>query len=304
MHVITEHIPGTGIRMSSHRGEYIFGISAMSNPGVQYTNEEEVDICAAFIRFYTARSQFSSIPVIEKSDSVHFGEIQNYDGPIYKFISENDWNRFYSKGSIKIDRVETYTTLEYGKGPLDAWEGFGISFVWDGNRTSPILFRNNPAAHIFCASTCGEPSKEMDERFGNCVIRIANPDKFFQIMAKKTNTKFLSNKIVEYTSCKAIRYEEPLFGIRCSQFMKRYIRNGKYYLRGNDRKFFLKMLDRSHDVSIFCKPKRVVSVDGGTPKCFDFEKEARAIFYSDVNQRGALFTGECEELAGLIERVR
>lgn len=296
-------IPNMGWHFTSDLGQICFGMCATTNPDVRFSDKELSDFCFNTQKFLAAISKMKFRPRASMGPLSMQEDRDRLDSCIYKYVKESDWNSYYKKGSIKIDRLERYTSQEYGEGPNDIWEGFGTCVAWDGERETIISYTVNPPIHIFCATNNELPSNEMHERYGNALIKISNPDRFFYLVAQKTDSKFYKYRSINYNNAKAFRFEHPFFSTRFTSFIQSDFFDGNRHLLTSRRRVFELIHRMALDVSTYCKPEVVFSEATGEEKCYAFEREVRAAFLTSPDRTNPLVTGECDEIASLISRI-
>jgi len=143
----------------------------------------------------SARDLFGEILVTDEDESLD-------DCTFYKYIPNDIYRNFISKGAFQLGSLKKYREIE-NKKIRDEKEGFCNLIIHSANReilTSVISGFNH---YVFCGTYKVDESNYMSSNFGNTVIRIKNIKAFADKIQETIGAKKWTLKKVNYTDYKA-----------------------------------------------------------------------------------------------------
>lgn len=184
-------------------------INSGSYTEMQLTDEELLNYSSAILKYNQSIGRISSDELqpddLKISKAKSLNDI-NSSVPFYKYISQGDYEKYYSQGSFQLGTSKYYREIEK-KQSRDGFEGFNISVLQINDIQIPIsLFHCNNYL-IFCG-TSNNSNDYMQHKFGQIEMEITNTGSFASDMAISLGALNYTISFVEYTNAKVVKSDK------------------------------------------------------------------------------------------------
>jgi hypothetical protein len=187
-----------GLIASYKKKKFILGMTIISKDDVIINDEEFASMAEATLKFHCS---VRNVPLhlIDNRKSISQKAFNDYS-PFYKYVSDETYEKYISKGIFQLGNIEQYRNIE-NKKQRDEFEGHSFLNLNINNHIVSSICSSGFNYLIFCG-TKKKNSIELKEQFGNKELYFPNPKQFAETISKTINARSYFIQNVEYNTLK------------------------------------------------------------------------------------------------------
>ncbi|TCI00406.1 hypothetical protein EJV46_07175 [Roseococcus sp. SYP-B2431] len=227
-----EFLPDIGFRYRGGGGSIIIAATSITKPDIKLTDEQLFAFAKAMQGYFDdikglPASVYTNMQIYEDGDFLRYD-----DEYTYKFVTEETYSKYVSKGSFLLGSLERYRQFELQGDPAgDRFEGSSYCAYSVANRELTAATLSGFDNYIFSSARDIENKNEMLKKFGPIILRIKIRP-FAELLSQELGYSY-EIRLVQYADLKVHRSSLPLSKV--TGFPKHLTRNLARALRTRGR---------------------------------------------------------------------
>lgn len=196
-----------GVTAKLGNRKFVLGTLSIGKNSIEFSEDDYVNLSKTVLEFECSVRGYPRHPH-KLLELVESDEIINDYAPFYKYVKEDTYNKWISKGKWQLGTVQLYRTIENTK-QRDEFEGF--SFI-NLNINNSIVSQVCNAGYnflIFCG-TKSKASEKHRKQFGERELYFPDIKSFAEKIQKQINAKRFFIQKIQYNSLKSYINRNPI----------------------------------------------------------------------------------------------
>lgn len=170
----------------------------ISYEDIDFTDEQYLSIAESVLKFHCS---VRNVPLhnIERPTQIS-KKLTNDYSPFYKYVSNEIFDNYLSKGIFQLGTIEQYRTIE-NKKQRDEFEGYSFLNLNINNHIISSVCSSGFNYLVFCATRKGD-SDTLKEQFGEKQLFFPDVKGFAESICKKIQAKRYFIQNIEYNTLK------------------------------------------------------------------------------------------------------